>query len=206
VSGERALPSVFVSRLRELARSYLASEDPCQQSGFGGGAERWRAEREPILEGVAKDGDFIDLGCANGFLLECLRGWAAAKEIRLDPFGLDQSAELVALARERLPELASHFFVGNSWSWEPPRRFDYVYSLADAVPASYLRDHIQRLHSSFVAPGGRLILGSYGSRSRQLAPVDVGGALEDAGYAPMGSASAGNGPLVRFAWVEKCAA
>jgi SAM-dependent methyltransferase len=192
-----------VSRLRELARSYLASEDPCRQSGFGGGAERWRAEREPILEGVTKDGDFIDLGCANGFLLECLRDWAAAKGIRLDPFGLDQSRELVVLARERLPESASHFFVGNSWSWTPPRGFDYVYSLADAVPAPYLREHLQRLHASFVAPGGRLILGSYGSISRQLAPMDVAGALADAGFAPLGSTSAGAGPRVRFAWVEK---
>lgn len=201
--SDRPLPPEFVGRLRKLARSYLASEDPRLQSGFGGGTERWRAEREPILEGVDRNGDFLDLGCANGYLLECLLEWAAARRIRLRPFGLDQSAELVARARKRLPAFAHHFFVGNSWSWRPPRSFDYVYSLADAVPAAYLREHLRRLHSSFVAPGGRLILGSYGSRSRQIPPIDVDGALADAGYPPEGSASAGAGPVVRFAWVGR---
>ncbi len=194
--------------MRELSRSYLASDDPCLQSGFGGGLERWRAERESILEGVTKDGSFLDLGCANGFLLECLRAWAAERGLELSPFGLDQSPELVALARARLPDFAGQLFVGNAWSWPPPHRFDSVYSLADAVPPAYLEDHLRRLHTEFVAPGGRLILGSYGSRSRSQPPADVVAALGGAGLPASGSTSAGTlatgeGPLVRIAWVDR---
>ena len=44
-----------------LEDSYLSSDDPIAQSGFGGGAARWRAEREPILTAVDHDGDFLDV-------------------------------------------------------------------------------------------------------------------------------------------------
>lgn len=205
--GQRPLPKAFLDGLRELARSYLASDDPCRQSGFGGGLARWRAEREPLLDAVDHDGSFLDLGCANGFLLASLRGWARERGIELDPFGLDQSSELVALARARLPDVADQLFVGNAWSWVPTRRFDYVYTLADAVPASYRTEHLRRLHTACVAPGGRLILGSYGSRSRRRPPEDVAGALTRAGLPPAGGSAAGSlpgdGPLVRFAWLDR---
>ena len=63
-------------RQRALEDAYLRSDDPIRQSGFGGGAERWRAERSPILEAVDGDGDLLDIGCANGYLAECLVEWA----------------------------------------------------------------------------------------------------------------------------------
>ncbi len=69
------LPRDFVRRIESLEEAYLRSDDPIRQSGFGGGAERWRAERGPILEAVEGDGDLLDIGCANGYLLECLVAW-----------------------------------------------------------------------------------------------------------------------------------
>jgi len=199
------LPRAFLAEMRRLARGYLAHSDPRLQSGFGGGAVRWRSEREPILAAIAKDGSLLDLGCANGFLLECLREWAAERGLGLVPFGLDLSPELVALARERLPEHASHFQVGDAWSWSPARRFTYVYTVADIVPLTRLESHLRRLLRELVEPGGRLIVGSYGSHSRSIPPLDLERLLPAYGLPLAGTATAGPGgvAVVRFAWSDR---
>lgn len=189
-------------RLRSLELAYLASEDPIRQSGFGGGARRWRAEREPILAAVERSGSLIDVCCANGFLLECLVEWGAERGLELDAWGLDIGAELIALARERSPRRAHQLFQGDAVSWEPPRRFDYVYTLADVVPRSELAGYLSRLLGRLVGEGGRLIVGAYGSRSRALEPLDVAGLMAAAGHRVVGSAAAGDPPVVRFAWAE----
>jgi len=157
----RQLPDDFIADLEATAAAYLTHSDPIRQSGFGGGAARWRAEREPILDGVAAAGTFIDVGCANGYLLECLVAWGVHRGLRLDPFGLDISAPLIERACARFPGREDHFYVGNAWSWQPPRRFDFVYSLYDCVPETYLEDYVRGLLARVVAPGGRLILGAY---------------------------------------------
>jgi len=203
MSDRRQLPSKFLQRLRELEASYLAEDDPIRQSGFGGGRARWRAEREPILEAVEEDGDFLDVGCANGYLLECLTKWAAERAITLIPYGLDCGARLVELARQRLPQFAENFFVGNAWGWQPPRQFRYVYSLYDCVPEDYLTEYVRRLLERAVAPGGRLIVGVYGSRSAGAPPFDVADFLRSAGFPVAGTATGGEPPIGAFAWVGK---
>ncbi|MGD2174104.1 MAG: class I SAM-dependent methyltransferase [Candidatus Brocadiaceae bacterium] len=205
--GERRkLPPEFLDELREVEASYLAHEDPILRSGFSGGAERWRAERSPILEAVDGDGDLLDVGCANGYLLECLVAWAAERGISLTPHGLDVGPRLIALARRRLPRFADNFFVGNAWDWRPPRRFRYVYTLYDCVPENYLAEYVERLLGRVVEPGGRLIVGAYGSRSDNLAPFDVAGFLEGAGYELRGTAIGGRPPVTAFAWLDRPAA
>ena len=77
---------------------YLASDDPRRQSGFGGDEERWEAARRPIAEAVDHDGSFLDVGCANGYLLESIVRWS---EHRLEPYGLDFSPRLVERLLER---------------------------------------------------------------------------------------------------------
>ncbi len=79
------LPPDFRARARSLEAAYLESDDPIRQSGFGGGPERWRAERQPILDAVEGDGDLLDIGCANGYLLECLVAWGAERGLALTP-------------------------------------------------------------------------------------------------------------------------
>lgn len=125
----KTLPVEFLRALAALERAYLAESDPLRQSGFGGVPHRWRAEREPILHAIDGDGDLLDIGCANGMLLESFSAWALERHITLTPYGVDQGAQLIALARARYPGFASHFFVGNAWSWQPPRCFRYVYTL-----------------------------------------------------------------------------
>lgn len=44
----RQLPDDFIAALEATAAAYLTRSDPIRQSGFGGGAARWQAEREPI--------------------------------------------------------------------------------------------------------------------------------------------------------------
>ena len=128
------LPAAFLRELEELEEAYLRNSDPIEQSGFYGGPERWRAEREPILDAVESDGDFLDAGCANGYLLECLVAWGRERGFSLIPYGLDQGARLIELARRLRPHLADHFFVGTAWDWSPPPRFRYAYTLLDHVP------------------------------------------------------------------------
>jgi SAM-dependent methyltransferase len=195
------LPPEFLKQLRDLESSYLREVDPIRQSGFAGGSERWRVEREPLLEPLREDGEFLDVGCANGYLLECLMRWAAERGIRLTPFGVDQGPGLIALARQRLPDFANHFFVCNAWDWEPPRRFHYVYSVHDCVPKEFLAPFVERLLLKVVAPGGLLILGSYGSRSRGLQPLELRQWLTANGFTPMGGVTVGEPPISRFAWL-----
>lgn len=197
---DRTLPRSF---LEKLEASYLTEDDPILQSGFGGGPERWRAEREPILEAVTTDGDFLDVGCANGFLLECLLKWAGERGTRLTPYGLDQGAQLIELARQRLPEYGPNFFIGNAWDWQPPRQFQYVYTLNDCVPSEFLEEYVHRLLLRVVCTGGRLIIGAYGSRSQGRPPFDIRAFLDSRDFPVAGTAEGGSPPITSFAWVDK---
>lgn len=203
MATDRELPSSFLQQLEALETAYLAEDDPIRQSGFCGGPERWRAEREPILKAIETDGDLLDVGCANGYLLECLVNWAGERGIVLIPHGLDHGAQLIELAKQRFPQYESNFYVGNAWEWDPPRGFQYVYTLYDCVPPEFLGEYVERALARMVSPGGRLIIGAYGSRSRGTPPFDIRGFLKSRGFSVTGSAEGGNPPITSFAWIDK---
>ena len=160
------------------------------------------AERSPLVDGIDKDGDFLDVGCANGLLAEDVVTWAGEKGHEIVPHGVDLGARLVDLARERLPEYADNFSVADAWTWEPDRQWTFVYSLIDLSPEELWCDWIGRL-LSWVEPGGRLIVGSYGSRSRGESPVDVRRVLEDCGLEVAGWSIGGEDPITCFTWANK---
>lgn len=199
----RKLPSDFIRRVESLAESYLMHDDPISQSGFGGGAVRWRQERKPIIDPIDSDGDILDVGCANGYLLECLIKWGKKKGVNLIPFGVDISDKLVQLARKRLPQYSANFHAANAWDWIPPKKFKYVYALYDCVPEDYLGEFINRLMIRMVADSGRLIVGAYGSRSKAEAPFDIEGYLMSKGFKVGGRTSGGSPPIASFVWIDK---
>ena len=198
----RKLPQSFLLELKALEAAYLMETDPIRQSGFSGGAERWRAERGPILDAIESDGDILDMGCANGYLLECMLDWGGERGLNFIPHGLDQGSSLIELAKGRLPEYADNFHVGNVWDWRPPQKYRYVYMLYDCLPLDYLAEGVHRLLKRIVAPQGRLIIGAYGSKSDDIPPFDIAEFLESAGFAVVGRTEGGVPPITKFAWMD----
>lgn len=192
----------FSAESAALEDAYLLGVDEIARSGFGAGAARWEAERRPLTEGINRDGSFLDVGCANGLLARCVVEWVAERGVELIPFGVDLGAQLVAEAQQMFPADAANFVVADAWTWAPTGRFTFVYSLLDLAPDHLIVSWINRL-ASWVEPGGRLILGSYGSKSRSIEPVDVASVLRDAGWVPAGESVGGSGPITRFAWTER---
>jgi hypothetical protein len=141
--------------------AYLAGEDPAAQSGSGSGVAGWAYRRGLIADALDRDGSFLDVGCASGYLVETLAGWCRERGHAIEPYGLDIAPELAELACRRLPHWADRIFVGNAIDWVPPRRFDFVRTGLEYVPPPRQRDLVERLLRDVAAPGGRLIIGVY---------------------------------------------
>ena len=149
-----------------LAEAYLAESDPRWQSGFDGDADLWRDARAFLLDAVPRSGTFLDVGAANGHLIECLATWARDRGIQLDVFGLELNPELAAEARRRLRTLADHIYTGNVVDWWPPQRFTYVRTGLEYVPTAETPGLVRRLMESFLEPGGRLLVGPVNADQR----------------------------------------
>jgi 2-polyprenyl-3-methyl-5-hydroxy-6-metoxy-1,4-benzoquinol methylase len=72
---------------------------PGKAQDFGGDEQAWRQARLHITEGIIAEGTFLDVGCANGLLLESVAAWCAERGPAVEPYGVDISARLVELAR-----------------------------------------------------------------------------------------------------------
>lgn len=203
----RSLPKPHLDSIHVLEAAYLSHEDPILQSGFGGGAERWRAERSPLLEAMDGDGEFLDLGCANGFLLESVVEWAQERGIKLDPFGVDLNALLIQEAIRRFPDAAHHFWVANAWGWLPPRRFRWIYAIWDLVPNEMIPTLARHMLLNAVRDDGALIFGAYGSKSENTPPLKIADVMIADGLPVSGEAEGGElpsgGPITRFAWINR---
>ena len=105
------------------------------------------AERSPLVDGIDKDGDFLDVGCANGLLAADVAEWADKRGFRVVPHGIDLGPRLIELARERLPEYAGNFSVADAWTWKPDRQWTFAYSLLDLSPEELWCEWIGRLLS-----------------------------------------------------------
>lgn len=163
----RRLPDVWPPEVYEL--HYLADGDPYRGSGHSGDTATWEQGRRPIAEAVDRPGTFLDIGCANGLLMESLAEWAD-----VEPYGLDFAPQLVEAARRRLPQWADRIWLGDALTWEPPRRFDFVRTELVYVPSRRRLEYVERLLARFVAPGGRLLVCGYGG-DEVIAPLRAWG-------------------------------
>jgi ADP-ribose pyrophosphatase YjhB (NUDIX family) len=187
----------FTDNVRLLEKHYLAQSDPAAQAGKLGGIESWNESRRVIADAIRADGTFLDVGCANGLLMETVAAWCGDKGYHVEPYGLDISPGLVELARRRLPHWADRIWLGNAWTWQPPRRFDFVHTRLEYVPDHNRPAYVGRLLDEFVAPGGRLL----------ITPPDYGAPdyLAAWGFRVGGEVvkeRAGRGPA-RVAWIDK---
>ena len=156
----------YEGRKNATAMAYLSRDNPRAQSGHGGDEARWRYTRVlMILEAIHKDGSFLDVGCANGYLIECLQNWVEGTGLNVEFYGVDISGELIALAQKRLPDRSDRFFVANAVSWAPNRRFDFVHAHEISyAPRHRERQFLEHLLDEYLNPGGRLIVGPWAAR------------------------------------------
>jgi len=142
-----------------LADAYLADDDPRWQSGFDGDERSWREARSLVLLAAPTSGTFLDVGCANGYLLQSLASWAPERGQDLDLYGLELNPDLAATAVSRLPDLAANIFTGNVSDWAPPQRFDCVRVGLEYVPHGEEVALLQRIARDLLTESGRLLAG-----------------------------------------------
>jgi SAM-dependent methyltransferase len=166
--------------------AYLAADTPQGQSGRPDDEETWEDARRLLLDAVDRDGTFLDVGCANGLLMESVRAWAAEDGHRIEPFGVEISAALVDLARRRCPQWADRIWTANVLGWRPDRSFDFVRTGLEYVPPGRGADLVSHLLQHVVAPGGRLLIGV---RSEPDDEPSLAAALTSWGFVVAGSAT-----------------
>jgi SAM-dependent methyltransferase len=206
VERERLSDQAWFRDVRRLLEAhYLAADDPYAQSGKSGGAASWEQGRRFIAGACHRSGTFLDVGCANGQLMESMVGWALAdRGVRIEPYGLDISPGLAALARRRLPAWADRIWVGNAWDWEPPRRFDVVHAMPDVVPDHLRRPWLDRMVARFLLPGGRLVLHANDPYPEDVDRRTLPDLLSEAGVRASGELvrERPGKPAVRAAWLD----
>ncbi len=132
--------------------AYLAAKTPAGGAGSSRDEAGWERARSLVADAVEEGQSFLDVGCANGHLMESMAMWA-----RVEPYGLEISPDLAELARSRLPRWADRIWVGNAIAWRPPHRFDVVRTTLDYVPVPRRRELVERLLSY----ADRLVIGVF---------------------------------------------
>jgi SAM-dependent methyltransferase len=140
--------------------AYLAATTPQMQSGHSGDAAAWEFSRRLVMDAVDRAGTFLDIGCANGLLMESLVRWGDEDGHPIEPYGVDISARLAHLARDRCPQWADRIWTANAAAWRPPRLFTFVRTGLEYVPDRSRPAYVDHL-LTFLEPGGRLILGKH---------------------------------------------
>jgi SAM-dependent methyltransferase len=138
-----------------IVPAYLAAATPQAGSGHSGTADDWDYSRGIVAEAIDRGGTFLDIGCANGLLMESVARWSAHA---IEPYGLDIAPELAALARARYPQWAHRIAVGNALEFRPEHRCDFVRTGLEYVPPPKRRALVEHLLAHV---GRRVIVGKY---------------------------------------------
>lgn len=114
--------------------------------------EIWPEIREMTTD-IKNDDKILDVGCGNGRLLETL------KDKKLEYLGVDNSEELIKIARQNYPTFK--FVVGDILDLRGiAGRFDYIFCLAvlSHLPGEELRLKALKEMKSKLKEGGRIII------------------------------------------------
>ena len=180
-----------------------AGDNPRAQSGHGGDDVHWTHARSLIRDAVDGNGTFLDVGCASGYLMESIQRWAWEAGMEIEPYGLDIAPELADLARRRLPKWMDRIYVGNVLYWNPPKRFDFVRTGLEYVPALRGRDLLERLLCDVVTLEGRLIIGTYNEETTEHSVEEM---VEAWGFSIAGRSERphynDNRLVIRVLWVD----
>ncbi len=179
---EKELQNWFTSLIDELETAYVRNDEPWKQSGYLGSEDQWTAARRLVADCMDKSGSFLDIGCANGYLLECTLNWTTERNLSIIPYGIDISSKLIELAKERLPEFADNLYVANGWDWNPPARFDYVRTELVYVPERLQKQYLDRILHTYLIEGGKLLVAEYGLGSRPPNTSYIGNLLRAWNY------------------------
>ena len=175
--------------------AYLAGQTPQSQSGKSGDARSWELGRRLILDAVDRDGTLLDIGCANGLLMESIAASSTDDGHALEPYGVDISAGLAHLARDRCPQWADRIWTANAATWRPPRRFDFVRTGLDYVPDRSRRPYVGHLLTFGAGRSTRDRRPQRGDRPRR--PRRCGRVLGPSGRRPYDTAPPAPGPVLQ---------
>src|SRR5262249_36987433 len=64
--------------------AYLGAKDVRRGSGHAGSAEDWEWSRGIVAEALDRNGTFLDVGCANGLLMESVERWGASAGLQIE--------------------------------------------------------------------------------------------------------------------------
>ena len=181
-------------------RVYVSRDNPRAQSGHGSDVYRWRNVRWMILEAINRDGTFLDVGCANGHLIESLDTWMDGTGVEVEFHGLEISDDLYRLAWERLPDFRLRLHHGNALYWKPAFQFDYVYTMIlPDFPESLRKGFLDNLIGNYLKPTGRLILGPWNDPNLEYMLTQYGYPVS--GYCEK-SGTDRAGELRRVVWID----
>lgn len=118
--------------------------------------EIWPEIRK-IAEGVEEDASVLDLGCGNGRLIEVL------KEKKVKYLGIDNSAELIKIAKNNYP--ANDFLLIDALDLKllGEKKFDYIFCLAviQHIPSRELRLEALETMAAKLNINGTLIISTW---------------------------------------------
>ena len=150
---------LYFGVLRAAVTEYYLADplNPYQQSGRSSGAQRWEETRRCFVQALHRSGDFLDVGCAKGFLLHEFTRAVPGIEVA----GLDISGYAIENAKE---EVKPFLRVGNAVELPyPDKSFDLVVSINtlhnlriyDLAKALRETERVSRSHKYLVVDGYR---------------------------------------------------